>query len=116
MLDMPDVVATLVEEPDPHGPARRQGRRRAAVHLVDAGDRGRDPRRCAVGVATARAACPVRPADIVPRRAAAFDDSRERSARLADVASEREIMTWEMFGEASRDLAQMVADDGTSPT
>jgi hypoxanthine phosphoribosyltransferase len=30
---------------------------------------------------------------------------------LADVANEREIMTWEMFGDASRDLSQMVADD-----
>jgi hypoxanthine phosphoribosyltransferase len=30
---------------------------------------------------------------------------------LADVATEREIMSWEMFGEASRDLSQMVADD-----
>ncbi|MEY2581998.1 MAG: uncharacterized protein QOE09_1847 [Ilumatobacteraceae bacterium] len=34
-----------------------------------------------------------------------------RSARLADVANEREIMTWEMFGDASRELSQMVADD-----
>ena len=31
--------------------------------------------------------------------------------RLAAVSNEREIMTWEMFGEASRDLAQIVADD-----
>jgi hypoxanthine phosphoribosyltransferase len=30
---------------------------------------------------------------------------------LSDVANEREIMTWEIFGEASRVLAQMVADD-----
>jgi len=28
------------------------------------------------------------------------------------VSSEREIMSWEIFGEASRKLAQMVADDG----
>jgi uncharacterized protein len=27
------------------------------------------------------------------------------------VADEREILTWEVFGEASRELAQMVADD-----
>ncbi len=33
------------------------------------------------------------------------------SASLADVSNEREIMTWEMFGEASRELSQMVADD-----
>ena len=44
MLDMPTVVATLIEEPDPHGTARGQGRGRATVHLVDTGDRGRDPR------------------------------------------------------------------------
>jgi uncharacterized protein len=30
---------------------------------------------------------------------------------LADVSTEREIMTWEMFGEASRALSQTVADD-----
>jgi hypoxanthine phosphoribosyltransferase len=30
---------------------------------------------------------------------------------LVDVSNEREIMTWEMFGQASRVLAQMVADD-----
>ena len=29
--------------------------------------------------------------------------------------SDREVMTWEMFGQASRDLAQMVADDGYEP-
>ena len=28
------------------------------------------------------------------------------------VSNEREIMTWEIFGVASRKLAQMVADDG----
>ena len=27
------------------------------------------------------------------------------------MASEREIMSWEMFGEASQELSQMVADD-----
>ena len=31
------------------------------------------------------------------------------------MSSEREIMTWEIFGEASRALAQMVADDGYEP-
>lgn len=30
-------------------------------------------------------------------------------------SDQREIMTWEIFGEASRDLAQMVADDGYEP-
>src|SRR5512145_2947690 len=32
-----------------------------------------------------------------------------------DVSAEREILTWEMFGEASRTLAQMIADDGYEP-
>ena len=31
------------------------------------------------------------------------------------MSDEREIMTWDLFGEASRDLAQMVADDGYEP-
>jgi hypoxanthine phosphoribosyltransferase len=31
------------------------------------------------------------------------------------MSDEREILTWEMFGEASRALAQMVADDGFDP-
>ena len=42
-LDMPEVVATLIEEPDPARTARRQGRRRGPLHLGDAGDRQRDP-------------------------------------------------------------------------
>lgn len=29
--------------------------------------------------------------------------------------SEREIMTWEVFGTASRDMAQQIADDGFEP-
>jgi len=32
-----------------------------------------------------------------------------------DGSIERENMTWEMFGTASRDIAQMVADDGYEP-
>jgi hypoxanthine phosphoribosyltransferase len=31
------------------------------------------------------------------------------------MSDEREILTWELFGEASRALAQMVADDGFEP-
>ncbi len=31
------------------------------------------------------------------------------------MAEVREIMTWDMVGEATRDLAQMVADDGYEP-
>jgi hypoxanthine phosphoribosyltransferase len=30
---------------------------------------------------------------------------------LVSVSNEREIMTWELFGEASRELSQQVADD-----
>jgi uncharacterized protein len=33
----------------------------------------------------------------------------------ADVTEQREIMTWDVFGTASRDLAQMIADDGYEP-
>jgi hypoxanthine phosphoribosyltransferase len=31
------------------------------------------------------------------------------------MADEREILTWDAFGQASRELAQMVADDGYEP-
>ena len=31
------------------------------------------------------------------------------------MAEEREILTWELFGTATRDLAQLVADDGYAP-
>src|SRR6056297_2114044 len=31
------------------------------------------------------------------------------------MSDEREIMTWDIFGTASRSLAQMVADDGYEP-
>jgi uncharacterized protein len=31
------------------------------------------------------------------------------------MAEEREVLTWELFGTASRDLAQLVADDGYIP-
>ena len=31
------------------------------------------------------------------------------------MSDEREILTWDMFGRASRELAQMVADDGFEP-
>ena len=42
-LDMPDVVQHADRDPRPARTTRREGRRRAAVHLVDAGDRRRDP-------------------------------------------------------------------------
>ncbi len=31
------------------------------------------------------------------------------------MSEEREILTWEQFGEASRELAQMIVDDGFEP-
>ena len=31
------------------------------------------------------------------------------------MGDEREILTWELFGTASRDLAQLIADDGYEP-
>ena len=31
------------------------------------------------------------------------------------MSEEREILTWDLFGTASRDLAQLVADDGYAP-
>jgi hypoxanthine phosphoribosyltransferase len=31
------------------------------------------------------------------------------------MGDEREILSWELFGDASRDLAQMIADDGYEP-
>lgn len=31
------------------------------------------------------------------------------------MSAAREVMSWQMFGDASRDLAQMVADDGYEP-
>ncbi len=34
---------------------------------------------------------------------------------LRGVTTEREILTWEMFGVASRELAQMIADDDYEP-
>ena len=75
------------------GAARRQGRRRAAVHLGHAGDRGRDPRRPAPGRRRRQAPHPgPRPPrrHRVSARTVGFDDS---------MSSEREIMTWESFGD-----------------
>ncbi len=42
-LDMPDVVRDADRDPRSARAARREGRRRAAVHLVDAGDRRGHP-------------------------------------------------------------------------
>ena len=117
MLDMPTVVATLIEHPDPMAPTGRQGRRRATVHLVDAGDRRRHPRRDRPRpLHASRCARRHLPAIALTNPHRSVCDTHgvaanTRSARLAAVANEREIMTWEMFGEASRDLSQMVADD-----
>src|SRR6478736_7122961 len=35
--------------------------------------------------------------------------------RFTAISDDREIMTWEVFGSASRALAQAVADDGYEP-
>ena len=78
-LDMPDVVIDADRGARSAGPARRQGRRRAAVHLVDAGDRRRHPRRAAPGRRrrqTARPACP-------SARATSPRARLERSSRVA---------------------------------
>tara|TARA_Y100000768_G_scaffold246221_1_gene186752 strand:- start:603 stop:1130 length:528 start_codon:yes stop_codon:yes gene_type:complete len=37
------------------------------------------------------------------------------ATNVGDMSEEREILGWEQFGEASRDLAKMVADDGYEP-
>ena len=44
-LDMPDVVIVVDRGTGSDGTDGRQGRRRATMHLVDTGDRRRDPRR-----------------------------------------------------------------------
>lgn len=37
------------------------------------------------------------------------------SAKIGGVSAEREVLTWELFGQASRELAQAVADSGYRP-
>ena len=37
------------------------------------------------------------------------------ATNVRDMSVEREILGWEQFGEASRELARMVADDGYEP-
>ena len=37
------------------------------------------------------------------------------ATNVRDMSEEREILGWEQFGEASRELARMVADDGYEP-
>lgn len=37
------------------------------------------------------------------------------ATNVKDMSEEREILGWEQFGEASRELAKMVADDGYEP-
>ena len=64
MLDMPPVVMSLVEEPEPLAPLGAKGVGEPPVHLVDAGDRGGDPRRAAPG----RPRAPPRPGAGAPDR------------------------------------------------
>jgi uncharacterized protein len=40
----------------------------------------------------------------------------ERADVTGDPATGREILTWQLFGTASRELAQAIADDGFEPT
>ena len=146
LLDMPDVVATLIEEPDPQAPLGAKGVGEppciSVTPAIVAAIRDALRQPTAIGTAASPASRaprrhrPLIPASSVPIR----DRSRARAAdrarscvRDADfrgtvrraagsVASahgrrtEREIMTWEMFGDGVRDVAQMVADDGTSRT
>ena len=37
------------------------------------------------------------------------------ATNVTGMSEEREILGWEQFGEASRELARMVADDGYEP-
>lgn len=45
----------------------------------------------------------------------ASETETARSDKFGAMADEREILTWDLFGKASRELAQMVADDGYEP-
>lgn len=38
-----------------------------------------------------------------------------RNGKVRSMAAEREELTWDLFGTASRDLAQEIADDGFEP-
>ncbi|PRX02251.1 UNVERIFIED_ORG: hypothetical protein CLV66_117120 [Actinomadura viridilutea] len=42
-------------------------------------------------------------------------EQRSGSAKIGVVSGEREVLTWELFGQASRELAQAVADSGYRP-
>ncbi len=53
--------------------------------------------------------------ELLPRRAPATGRLRPRCGHNAPVADEREILTYELFGVAVRDLAQQVVDDGFEP-
>ena len=114
-LDMPDVVATLVEEPDPHAPlgARAPASRRDLGHP---GDRGGDPDalRQAGNPRWDLSPDPGPPGTASRDRAVGAEPSSQW-ALYAPGVTEREIMSWADFGTASRDVAQMVADDGYEP-
>ena len=49
------------------------------------------------------------------RTSRSFGDSSTHRVACTGMSQEREILTWETFGVASRELAQMVADDGYEP-
>ncbi len=98
-LDAPEVVVSLVEEPDPQAPLGREGRGRAAVHRGDAGDRRRHPRRHRAGPGPGAGS----PSGHLPRLGSAHEPD------------ERERLSWASFGDGSRTLARMVHNDGFEP-
>ena len=87
MLDMPPVVATLIEEPDPQAPLGAKGVGEPPCISVTPAIVAaiRDALRQFDGVGKPLTRVPVRPADIA---------SVDR-ARFGSMSSEREIMTWE---------------------
>ena len=83
-LDMPDVVATLVEEPDPQAPLGAKGVGEPPCISVDAGHRRGDPRRAAPG---RRRAAPGRASARVPDDRPGDDrSSGARPVRPSDIA------------------------------
>ena len=69
LLDMPDVVATLVEEPDPQAPLGAKGVGEPPCISVDPGHRRRrSATPCASSTATIGAPIRHRPVPVAPRR------------------------------------------------
>ena len=77
------------------GPANTTVVVKALLNLAEGGDRGRGHRRLRAG-------------PLEPRPAGAI-------VYRPSMADEREILSWDLFGIASRELSQQVADDGYEP-